>query len=115
MQTDNRPAFAIEIHLAETATGWMAFGREIPARYRRAGDTLWIDADTAEEALEAAYREANIGDAGPWVATYRDRDRARSLSIGDVVVLNGEAGFVVDRVGFRPITLEEREILAASR
>lgn len=118
--TTDRPAFALELYLAEDGAGHMTFGDELPARYRHAGDTFWAIEESVDAALERAFREANIGapyvgPSGVWVASYRNRDRARSLSLGDAIVVNGEAGFVVARCGFRPMTDEEREVLAASR
>jgi hypothetical protein len=73
----------------------------------RAGDRLEIDAATVDAALEVAFRAANIGDPTidpSWEPSYRQRDRARSLSIGDLVEVNAETAYQVLPFGFGEIT-----------
>lgn len=74
------------------------------------GDVFVVEADSIEQALEVLYREANIGETGPWVESYRVRDRARSLSVGDFV-LAPTAAYQVMPVGFVKLDPEQREEL----
>ena len=114
--------YALQAHLGETNEGrmpWPALG-EFADRFRAAGDVLEVEADSVEAALERLYSLANIGTPdlwggdGGWVRSYRERDSARSLSVGDVIVVNGEMGYVVDSLGFRPVNDHERDALARS-
>lgn len=116
--------YHLQIHLGETSEGrmpWPSVG-EYADRFRKAGDPLEVEADDVSAALEEAYRLANIGvpsrlvnpgnRLNDWLKSYRERDRSRSLSVGDVVVVNGEAGYTVDSMGFRPVNDHERAALA---
>lgn len=60
-------------------------------------------------ALERVFELFNVGDpTDPRVQEYRNERRARSLSVGDVVVL-GEVAYAVAGFGFDLITTREFE------
>lgn len=88
--------YQMTIALAATDDGHMPFGIDqagldtsmFPHRIVAAfpwNEPLEVEADTLGEALEVAYREANIGTEG-WAARYR-AGRQRSLSVGDLVIV----------------------------
>lgn len=94
MTAKTRP-FSLEILLAEDADGYMPptadfwRGPQLTtiAKLRVYPEYLRVDATNVDEALDIAYREANVGTYG-WASRYRDNGQ-RSLSVGDVVVVNG--------------------------
>jgi hypothetical protein len=112
------PTFHLQVLLAVTDDGGNPMGLDEPAwttshrgkvldrivSLHPAGDPLEVDADAEHDALERLFAAANVGGIDPdWEAGYRRRDRARSLSVGDVVVVNGETPFQCLSVGFEPL------------
>ena len=91
--------FSLEILLAEDIDGYMPptadfwRGPQLTtiAKLRAYPEYLRVDATSVDEALDIAYREANVGTYG-WASRYRDNGQ-RSLSVGDVIIVNGRDSY----------------------
>lgn len=94
--TTTTRTYRLTVALAATSDGHLPFGMDeagldtsaFPHRIVAAfawHEELVVDAGSVAEALEVAYREANIGGEG-WAARYRE-GRQRSLSVGDLVMV----------------------------
>jgi hypothetical protein len=101
----------LEILLAETLDGGMpdhgGFYRgprlDDIAFLRIYPEILWVEASSDEEAIQTAYRTTNIGTTN-WAMRYREAG-CRSLSVGDVVIVDGEAAYQI-----LPFTAGELEL-----
>jgi hypothetical protein len=93
--------YQLEILLAETLAGDMpdhgSFYRgprlDDIAFLRIYPEILWVEAESQEDAMRTAYRITNIGTTG-WAMRYREAG-CRSLSVGDVVIIDSEAAYQI--------------------
>lgn len=115
--------YHLTVYLHVTDDGGMLFNLVAPSltsvrgdrtvtSLHRAGDDLTVEGMSVMGALEILYREANIGEPvggerGDWVRSYRVRDRSRSLSVGDVVIVNGEVAYQCLSMGWGVMTSEQ--------